>query len=138
MRTRLLALLVALVAETSASAGTTICTDGTTSTAERGACSHHGGVAKHTERTRAKKHAQTRDREAQPRRTQRRSRAHEQLEPREQPDVQWAEPRHEHHPIEKQEAITPTAVCVDGDVSYALNHRGACSGHGGVQKWLDQ
>jgi hypothetical protein len=29
-----------------------------------------------------------------------------------------------------------TAVCRDGSYSYASNHRGACSHHGGVREWL--
>ena len=29
----------------------------------------------------------------------------------------------------------PTAKCVDGSYSYAANHRGACSHHGGVAEW---
>jgi hypothetical protein len=30
-----------------------------------------------------------------------------------------------------------TATCNDGTSSYAKNHAGACSGHGGVKVWLD-
>ena len=33
---------------------------------------------------------------------------------------------------------TPTAICADGSVSYAANHQGACSWHGGVSSWTDQ
>lgn len=29
-----------------------------------------------------------------------------------------------------------TAVCNDGTYSYSQNHRGTCSHHGGVKKWL--
>jgi hypothetical protein len=29
-----------------------------------------------------------------------------------------------------------TAQCKDGTFSHAANHRGACSHHGGVAKWL--
>lgn len=134
MRTKILALVFALGSASSASAGKVVCADGTTSTSARGACSHHGGVAKRTERTRAKKHAHEQARDVAPRR---RSRTHDTLTPHEQPDVQWSEPRHTSNPIEKREAGTPTAVCVDGELSFALNHRGACSGHGGVERWLD-
>ena len=31
----------------------------------------------------------------------------------------------------------PTARCTDGTMSYAKNHTGACSSHGGVAEWLD-
>ncbi len=31
----------------------------------------------------------------------------------------------------------PTAKCKDGTMSYAKNHTGACSSHGGVAEWLD-
>jgi hypothetical protein len=31
----------------------------------------------------------------------------------------------------------PTARCVDGTLSHAQHHSGACSHHGGVAKWLD-
>lgn len=30
-----------------------------------------------------------------------------------------------------------TALCKDGTYSYAVNHQGACSHHGGVAEWLD-
>jgi len=32
-------------------------------------------------------------------------------------------------------AGTPTAKCEDGTLSYAANHQGACSYHGGVAVW---
>jgi hypothetical protein len=32
-------------------------------------------------------------------------------------------------------AETPTAKCEDGTLSYAANHQGACSWHGGVAVW---
>jgi Protein of unknown function (DUF3761) len=31
-----------------------------------------------------------------------------------------------------------TAQCADGTFSFSLNHRGTCSHHGGVSKWLDK
>jgi hypothetical protein len=30
-----------------------------------------------------------------------------------------------------------TAQCADGSYSFSLNHRGTCSHHGGVARWLD-
>ena len=32
---------------------------------------------------------------------------------------------------------SPTARCKDGTTSYSAHHSGTCSGHGGVQEWLD-
>jgi hypothetical protein len=32
----------------------------------------------------------------------------------------------------------PTAECMDGTMSYAKHHSGACAGHGGVEEWLDE
>jgi hypothetical protein len=37
----------------------------------------------------------------------------------------------------KSGSAAPTALCKDGSSSYSENHSGTCSGHGGVQKWLD-
>lgn len=47
----------------------------------------------------------------------------------------WFE-RHFGH-ARAHEADQPTARCNDGEYSYSLQHRGACSQHGGVNKWLD-
>jgi outer membrane biosynthesis protein TonB len=37
---------------------------------------------------------------------------------------------------ENQIAAGATAQCKDGTYSHAKNHRGACSRHGGVAKWM--
>ena len=39
-------------------------------------------------------------------------------------------------PLHAQAA--PTVKCKDGSTSYSEHHTGTCSGHGGVEKWLDQ
>jgi hypothetical protein len=38
----------------------------------------------------------------------------------------------------KKSTKLPTAECVDGTMSYAKHHSGACAGHGGVEEWLDE
>jgi Protein of unknown function (DUF3761) len=47
--------------------------------------------------------------------------------------VEWTE----QHPASPQipPPIGPTAQCNDGTYSYAANHQGACSHHGGVAQW---
>ena len=37
----------------------------------------------------------------------------------------------------KSGTAPPTALCKDGSSSYSQHHTGTCSGHGGVEKWLD-
>ncbi|HUS30128.1 MAG TPA: DUF3761 domain-containing protein [Kofleriaceae bacterium] len=124
MRSKISALLFVVFAATGVTArADVVCRDGTSSVASgRGACSHHGGVAKkRAERTRAPKRADD-----------------VVLEPREQSRTDRIRRRGERsHPIEKRESGSPTAVCRDGKLSYALHHRGACSGHDGVERWLD-
>jgi hypothetical protein len=34
--------------------------------------------------------------------------------------------------------LSPTAICADGNYSYSINRRGACSRHGGVAQWLSR
>jgi hypothetical protein len=34
--------------------------------------------------------------------------------------------------------VGATAQCTDGTYSFSLNHRGTCSHHGGVSKWIDR
>jgi hypothetical protein len=127
-------LFVAFAALGATAQADTTCKDGTTSEVSgRGACSHHGGVAKHhAERTRATKHTHT---DAEPTNKQARPAPHKTTDD----DVQWSEPRGERTPAptRKRESGSPTAVCRDGKLSYALHHRGACSDHGGVERWLD-
>jgi hypothetical protein len=35
------------------------------------------------------------------------------------------------------EAISPTAVCLDGTRSYGPRREGVCAGHDGVSRWMD-
>jgi hypothetical protein len=37
----------------------------------------------------------------------------------------------------KKSGSAATALCKDGSSSYSQHHSGTCSGHGGVEKWLD-
>jgi uncharacterized protein DUF3761 len=44
-----------------------------------------------------------------------------------------------HRPVKTQGTATPagaTAQCRDGSYSFSKSHRGTCSRHGGVAKWL--
>jgi hypothetical protein len=146
MRSNISAWLIAvfLAAGATAHADSVVCKDGTSAVAGRGACSHHGGVVQHGERTRATKRTHEQARTLEPRRhREARPRPREThwddkwLEPRERRGDDWVTRGERTHPIEKREAGTPTAMCNDGQTSYALNHRGACAGHGGVARWLD-
>jgi hypothetical protein len=38
----------------------------------------------------------------------------------------------------KSGSAAPTALCKDGSSSYSQHHSGTCSGHGGVEKWLNE
>jgi len=85
------------------------CNDGTTAKAGRGACSHHGGVAKAGA-------------QAQPAAPPAPSTAPKAETSRKQPAAPQG---------------TATAKCKDGSYSYSKQHSGACSHHGGVAQWLD-
>jgi hypothetical protein len=96
------------------------CKDGTTSKAGRGACSHHGGVA-------GAANDQTREETAEPA-------ARSTSTPERAPQGRAA-------PSSDRATSTPspgqpTARCKDGTMSYAKQHSGACSHHGGVAEWL--
>jgi uncharacterized protein DUF3761 len=44
-----------------------------------------------------------------------------------------------HRPVKAQNSSAPhgaTAQCRDGSYSFSQSHRGTCSHHGGVAKWL--
>jgi hypothetical protein len=41
------------------------------------------------------------------------------------------------HTVSGHPPIGATAECQDGSFSYSAHHRGACSRHGGVLRWLE-
>jgi hypothetical protein len=97
------------------------CQDGTYSTAKtkQGACSRHGGVA-----------TWFADATAAP--------APPSPTPRTAPPTEKPAPPAPTTPTTKSNAAAPenaTAKCKDGSYSYAKQHSGACSHHGGVAEW---
>jgi len=38
--------------------------------------------------------------------------------------------------IARWAGLGATAVCADGSYSWSIHHRGTCSWHGGVKKWM--
>jgi hypothetical protein len=102
------------------------CKDGTTSVSGRGACSHHGGVGKETERAERAERAEP---------------AHETRPSSRVEPPRTEAPRSEAPSSERVEGVDrnsagATARCKDGEYSHALHHTGACSRHGGVATWL--
>jgi hypothetical protein len=107
MRSLLFTVVVALAGTSApAYAQTVTCADGTTSEAGRGACSHHGGIAK----TRAPREAEPKRNTSARRDTDRRDSARRSTRDKE-----------------------PSFInrCADGSISIAEG-RGACSHHGGI------
>jgi hypothetical protein len=94
------------------------CKDGTTGKAGRGACSHHGGVAKSVA-------APSKEPASPP----------PAAPPRATPPAS-GEPPASRAPSKTQAAGQPTARCKDGTMSYSKHHTGSCSHHGGVAQWL--
>jgi len=110
---------------------TVLCKDGTTSKAGQGACSHHGGVA-------SAQPAQSGLPPPPSARTGQTGTGGSPIEPGPPPGIPSgtpAAPSTKSAPSPTQG--TPTAKCKDGTFSYAKQHEGACSHHGGVAQWLD-
>ena len=103
-------------------AATVTCKDGSSSKAGKGACSHHGGVAKGEAPTSAP--PPRNDNATPPAATQRTS----------PPPSHSASTRSAPTPPVPGK---PTAKCKDGSLSYSTHHTGSCSHHGGVAQWLD-
>jgi hypothetical protein len=134
------------------------CTDGTTSESGRGACSHHGGIAKNADRTtrddavtpaptrtRAHKPAThlDRDRTERDRDNTDRDRADRDRADRYHTDGEPVDRTREPVEDHDRESIThqgeeATARCNDGELSFSTHHSGTCSDHGGVAEWLDR
>ncbi len=125
------------------------CSDGTTSTAGRGACSGHGGVRRAAKKqheslsARAKRtwnDKVARKPKAEPRRDEAASRAKES-ERRVQARTPAAPERRSSASARGADNDDPAgaiARCRDGKYSHARSHSGACSRHGGVADWMDR
>lgn len=117
-----------------AGARTVICKDGTTSAAGRGACSGHGGVDKDaTAKAKAKDAAEKKEAKAKKAQEKAEAKAKAKKEAGEakaKKEAAKAEPKAK-AAKEAGEAAT-TVTCKDGTTSRA--GRGACRGHGGVDK----
>ena len=109
------------------------CADGTYSMArsQQGACSSHGGVKTWYGVSESKKEAKT---EARADRAQ--DRAARKIERTEQKaDRKIAREEYKVSPRRVGSPADATARCNDGTYSFAAQHRGACSNHGGVEAW---
>jgi hypothetical protein len=118
------------------------CSDGTTSKAGRGACSHHGGVATAKDVDKAAKSTKNKTRaeldEGKKETKEKSGGILDSLFGRKKDTAQGRSstttPRSS---TRDAKSGSPTARCKDGTTSYSAHHSGTCSGHGGVQEWLD-
>ena len=127
------------------------CTDGTTGKAGRGACSRHGGVAKAAIPPAAKAapvepstgapaaQQRTRTESKDPQSNTARAPGNGSVlggifGRRDTSDT----PRSSTRESPAAKSLKPMATCKDGTTSYSAHHSGTCSGHGGVQTWLDK
>jgi hypothetical protein len=147
----LLALLATMTVASPASAQDKMvnCKDGSTSKGGRGACSGHGGVAdaapakKGDAKTDAKApKADAKAMKADAKMDAKAPKADAKMDakaPKADAKMDKA-PKADAKPAAKPAAAgegKPTAKCKDGSMSFAKNHTGACSSHGGVAEWLD-
>ncbi len=129
----LTALFFLSAAPLSAQKGQVTCKDGTTSAGGRGACSGHGGIAPapakvaKTETKAATKVAKTETKAAT---------KVAKTEAKAEAKVAKAEKKTAMN-AEEQNPVGAIAECKDHTYSHAKGHRGACSRHGGVAKFLD-
>src|SRR5881394_1323890 len=118
------------------------CSDGTTSKAGRGACSHHGGVATAKDADKAAKSTKNKTRaeldQGKKETKEKSGGILDSLFGRKKDTAQGRSstttPRSS---TRDAKGGSPTARCKDGTTSYSAHHSGTCSGHGGVQEWLD-
>jgi len=110
---------ILLIAATVGAKGssTVTCQDGTTSKAGRGACSHHGGLAKSGGDTAAAPADAT-------------TAPHKEADNSKRAAAS-------HGADDSGDAAGATARCKDGTYSHSTHHTGTCSKHGGVAQWFD-
>jgi hypothetical protein len=151
MRNTTIALLAAFAVALPAAAKTAAkndaqvtCNDGTTSKKGQGACSHHGGVAstKAGDKAKASKNKTRAELDQGKKEAKEKSGGILDSLFGRKKDADTAQGR---RPTTTPRSSTrdaksgqPTARCKDGTTSYSAHHSGTCSGHGGVQEWLDQ
>ena len=148
-RSFILTAAVALVPFALQAQATTMCKDGTTSTAAgKGACSGHGGVDKGTKKAakadaKASSKVAKADVKADVKADTKMSKSAAKAEKAE--DKAASKPAKTASApaatASKTTAVNTdptgaTAKCKDGTYSHAATHRGACSRHGGVAEWL--
>jgi hypothetical protein len=119
----------AKAAEKRAEKATTVtCSDGTTSNGGRGACSGHGGIGGSKSTTAAPPTTPSLPATVPP------------TAPSRRPSGAKSTAATATHASSKRgednDATDAIAQCKDGMYSHAANHRGACSRHGGVAKFL--
>jgi uncharacterized protein DUF3761 len=144
-----LGLSLALAGAPAAKTSTVTCTDGTTSKAGKGACSHHGGVAaSNAAPETAEKPAKGGTVTCKDGTTSNAGRGacshHGGVGSADAatPPPAAAPSETAGTPAKKSSGGTKTAgaataKCKDGTVSHSAHHQGACSHHGGVAEWLD-
>lgn len=108
------------------------CKDGSSSKGGKGACSSHGGIATATAKADAKADSKMKAASvAAPAKM-----AAAPTKAATAPTKMAAAPTNAATAPAKADG-KPTATCKDGTQSFAKNHSGACSKHGGVKEWLD-
>ena len=153
MRNIGLSLLAAVALAFPAAAKEVTCADGTTAQSGRGACSQHGGVAKKAKKSKTTKaeapknvepstgappatakKSDSRTTEGEAKKSDKGGGILGGLFGRRGKDT----PRSSTKSSDAAKSGSPTARCKDGTMSYSAHHSGTCSGHGGVQEWLDK
>jgi hypothetical protein len=106
------------------------CTDGTSSKGGKGACSGHGGIgaAKADAKMDAKADSKMKGMKMD-------TKADAKMDSKAKPAAKMAAKMATK--MDDKGDGKATATCKDGTQSFAKNHSGACSKHGGVKEWLD-
>jgi len=126
------------------------CKDGSQSPPVRGACSHHGGIgapnatakpANSKDKVTPKGNGAITDKQEKAEDIRQEKQNHGTKAAQEGGFWSKMAGRSARPPerttAKKSGNTAPTAQCKDGSTSYSEHHSGTCSGHGGVEKWLD-
>jgi hypothetical protein len=129
-------LLLLSASALSAQAGKVTCKDGSTSNGGRGACSSHGGIK--TAATKATAKADVKAAKKATAESKAAKKAETKAAPKADTKVAKADKKATTSAsADDHNSAGATAECKDHTYSHAKSHRGACSRHGGVAKFLD-